>query len=69
MKFLVTGANGFVGNALVMALQHNGYFVRRALRNRREAESDAVAVGNINGLTCHIPDDHKYSDETIRGWI
>lgn len=51
MKFLVTGANGFVGNALVAALQQDGHSVRRALRNRREAESDAVAVGDINGLT------------------
>ena len=51
MKFLVTGANGFVGNALVAALQQNAHSVRRALRNRREEESDAVAVGDINGHT------------------
>jgi len=51
MRVLVTGANGFVGNALVAALQRNDHSVRRALRNGREEESDAVAVGDINGHT------------------
>ena len=51
MKFLVTGANGFVGNALVAALQRNAHSVRRALRNMREEENDAVSIGDINGHT------------------
>jgi len=51
MKFLVTGANGFVGNALVAALQQNAHSIRRALRNEGEEEGDAVAVGDINGYT------------------
>ena len=51
MRMLVTGANGFVGNALVAALQQNAHSVRRALRNKGEEEGDAVAVGDINGRT------------------
>ena len=51
MRMLVTGANGFVGNALVAASQQNAHSVRRALRNKGEEEGDAVAVGDINGHT------------------
>ncbi|MBU1776232.1 MAG: NAD-dependent epimerase/dehydratase family protein, partial [Gammaproteobacteria bacterium] len=52
-KFLITGANGFVGSALVAALRRKDHFVRRALRVRLETQDSVedVAVGDIDGYT------------------
>ncbi len=44
---LVTGANGFVGNALCEALIASARRVRRAVRVARPGLSDAVATGDI----------------------
>lgn len=60
-RILITGANGFVGNALNNALLQRGHEVRKALRKAEGAGSvrqtgatangDAVAVGEITGET------------------
>ena len=44
---LVTGASGFVGRALCVALSASGRQVRRALRQPDSVPGDAVAVGDI----------------------
>lgn len=57
MVILVTGANGFVGNALCQALAREGHRVRGAVRNAaRSSSSDAavaelIAVGDIGPAT------------------
>lgn len=53
MKFLVTGANGFVGKALCAELLRHGYSVRAAVRTADKFAGDAepVAVGDIDGAT------------------
>lgn len=45
MKVLVTGANGFVGNALSIRLETDGYSVVRAVRQKRF--SSEIAVNDI----------------------
>lgn len=48
MSILVTGANGFVGNALCQTLETQGYDVKRAVREVRGLGSDRiVSVGDI----------------------
>jgi uncharacterized protein YbjT (DUF2867 family) len=53
MKFLVTGANGFVGRALCTELLRRGYSVRAAVRAADKFAGDAepVAIGDIDGAT------------------
>jgi nucleoside-diphosphate-sugar epimerase len=53
MKFLITGANGFVGRALCAELLRRGYSVRAAVRAAGKFAGDAepVAVGDIDGAT------------------
>ena len=50
---LVTGANGFVGKPLCLALLEQGQAVRAAVRgaNRQVEHCETVAVGEINGQT------------------
>ncbi|MFM2408801.1 MAG: hypothetical protein RL358_1543 [Pseudomonadota bacterium] len=48
-KVLVTGANGFVGQALCAALRERGEIVRSAVRVAHDAEQ--IAVGEINANT------------------
>ena len=51
-KFLVTGANGFIGSALCAALRLRGYPVRTAVRGGAVSDMrDSVAVGEITGGT------------------
>jgi len=52
-NFLITGANGFVGSALVAALYQRSQFVRRAMRVPMDFENgiESVAIGNIDGQT------------------
>jgi len=53
-RFLVTGANGFVGKALCDTLDKSGYDVRGAVRQRDEIQYSKiplVAVGEINEQT------------------
>ena len=49
METLVTGANGFVGQALCAALRERGEIVRSAVRVAHDAEQ--IAVGEINANT------------------
>lgn len=49
MKVLVTGANGFVGQAVVERLVELGHTVQRAVR--REGSPGAIPVGTISGHT------------------
>jgi nucleoside-diphosphate-sugar epimerase len=53
VKYLVTGANGFVGKALCTELKRHGESVRAALRDTRDADnrSDSAIVGNIDEKT------------------
>jgi len=53
MKFLVTGATGFVGKALCAELLRQGQFVRAALRSAGipSENAEAVASGPIDGKT------------------
>ena len=53
MKFLVTGANGFVGKALCAELLRQGQSVRAAVRSEHAPIDDAevVVVGTIDGGT------------------
>lgn len=53
MKFLVTGANGFVGSALCEALSGQGYTVRAAVRfaNVVLNNFECAAVGELDGRT------------------
>ena len=50
---LVTGANGFVGKPLCLALLEQGQAVRTAVRgvNRQVGNCETVTVGEINGQT------------------
>ena len=53
MRFLVTGANGFVGKPLCAELLRQGHAVRAAVRSSAQLPdgAEAVAVGNIDGDT------------------
>ena len=51
MKFLVTGASGFVGKALLAELLRRGQDVRSAVRHEDTAIENAVVVGSIDGKT------------------
>jgi nucleoside-diphosphate-sugar epimerase len=53
MRFLITGANGFVGKALCAELARRGHFVRAAVREvNQPIENIAIAsVGSIDGVT------------------
>ena len=52
MKFLITGANGFVGRLLCEELRLRGQSVRAAVRSARQDEGiDKIEVGNIDGET------------------
>lgn len=51
---LVTGASGFIGSALVPALNAAGYTTRRAVRRlpqRHSTDGETAAVGDIDGAT------------------
>ncbi|QIT55910.1 SDR family oxidoreductase [Aquisalimonas sp. 2447] len=52
-EVLVTGCNGFVGDALVSGLAESGYSVRGAVRrhNGRGGSFEQVAVGEVGGAT------------------
>jgi nucleoside-diphosphate-sugar epimerase len=53
-KVLVTGASGFVGQALCAELRQRGFLARAAVRNSAaasRAEVDTVIVGDIDGQT------------------
>ena len=52
-RVLVTGANGFVGGALLEALRSDGVSVRAAVRtaDRRPAGEEFVAVGDVGPAT------------------
>ena len=51
LRCLVTGANGFIGSALVEQLQAGGQLVRGALRQPRSAPGDWVQVASLGGDT------------------
>jgi UDP-glucose 4-epimerase len=52
MTILVTGASGFVGSAVLVALRARGLRLRAATRSaRRRPPDDAVVVGEIDGAT------------------
>ena len=53
MKFLITGANGFVGQPLCAELLRQGQSVRTAVRsaNMQNENAGAAAVGTIDGGT------------------
>ncbi|MGC2048825.1 MAG: SDR family oxidoreductase [Gallionella sp.] len=53
MRFLVTGANGFVGRPLCAELLRQGHVVRAAIRSSAQLPDgvEAVSVGNIDGDT------------------
>jgi nucleoside-diphosphate-sugar epimerase len=53
-RVLVTGANGFVGTALIAALARSGYIVRAALRADRDVAApvaEKCVVGDIGATT------------------
>lgn len=54
MRYLVTGANGFVGSALVQACHDRGIGVRAAVRDgtkRAPSISEVASVGQVDGDT------------------
>jgi nucleoside-diphosphate-sugar epimerase len=54
MKYLITGANGFVGKALCTELARRDFYVRGAIReplSSPELSYDVVSVGNIGSET------------------
>src|SRR5687767_8582126 len=50
LQILVTGANGFIGRALVSELQRRGRLVRGAVRQGQPAAA-TVRIGDIDGKT------------------
>ena len=59
MRILVTGASGFVGEALCACLQERGHSVRAAIRSVSPTLSsydlEIISVGNISGQTDWSP--------------
>jgi len=53
MRFLVTGANGFIGRHLCAELLHLGHFVRAGVRNMDNTMDDVelFSVGDMDGHT------------------
>jgi len=53
MKFLISGANGFIGKLLCAELFHQGKFVRGAARSANSIieNIEVVSVGSIDGET------------------
>ena len=46
-RFLITGANGFVGKSVVRMLRCKGSYVRAAVRDRRSGNAIADEVGDV----------------------
>jgi nucleoside-diphosphate-sugar epimerase len=53
MKFMISGADGFVGKVLCAELRQRGQWVRAAVRSRKSSIDDpeAIIVGAIDGET------------------
>ena len=51
MRFLVTGASGFIGRPLCMALAEAGHTVRAATRGTPLEAFETVVTGEIDGNT------------------
>ena len=53
MRFLITGASGFVGRPLCKELFNRGYWVRAAMRSHGQlsAAGETVTVGAVDGGT------------------
>lgn len=53
LRMLITGATGFVGEALCAQASQDGFVVRASLRKQIETlgETETVEVGDINGAT------------------
>ena len=60
MRFLVTGATGFVGARLAAAIAESGDGVRCLVRDRAKA-------GSLEGLGCEIHEGDVLRPETLRG--
>jgi len=56
MRFLITGANGFVGKPLCAELLRQGQSVKATVRQPSQLPDniETVAVGNIDGNTCWL---------------
>ena len=56
-RILITGANGFIGNALALYMQNrDDVFIRKAYRRAPlDADDDAVSVGDVNPETDWSP--------------
>ena len=52
MKVAITGANGFVGRALVSHLERSGAEVRRLVR--RQGSPDEIEIGDLGGNPTHL---------------
>jgi len=51
MNVLITGQNGFIGQALFREMRSQGFLVRGTVRNRPKNNQDIVAVGDIGPAT------------------
>ena len=53
MKFMISGADGFVGKVLCAELRQRGQWVRAAVRSRKSSidDTEAIIVGAIDGET------------------
>lgn len=82
MKVLVTGANGFLGWAMVEALQRHGHHIIKAVRNQKNG---CIAVGDIGintdwqralkgcdtviHLAAHVPQINNHSGNQLREFV